>query len=960
MKHKIYNLVTLTCIGILVLMSFTKTSLAYSVEMGDISPGLKGKKDFGHSYHSDSRAKNIDISNSPDDYSANRFYLPLVMHSTKPTISEPNWAMAAANPKRTSWTPEEIRGKLHPLWYRPIEPYILPRVQVIAAYDTLYIATSRGLYAFDANTGSEKWVYPTELPLGHSPTIDNGVAYVGGFDRRIHAIDAFSGQRLWTFEAGAGFDTNPLVLNGKAYVGNRDGNFYAIYAGGWNAGELAWKYQTQGPIHYSAAYDDGVIYFGSDDSHAYALNAQTGGLVWRSAKLPGVGFHSWWPVVYQNWVIFAGSEGYRSTNNPGPGPLLKLTRDDLFPNRAEDPKGTLVGPLGEEPGDWTTGTPTIDTSRSEGTTNGSTTPITEYLEEKPWRRTYFVLDRGTGGEYTTDFDNDGQPEFAPIAWFGARAGNRYPPIVGNDKVLYQTNTYMSELYIPGGHISGWQLGTPFISVVSSDWGAIDEPHAYSAGGDIIYWKLCCDRTIGAIDISVPNTLFADRYRSGYRPATGGVGRGREWVYVNYNLPDLIPDYNIMTYVWDPYEDVPGGVYGGRNGSYGWHGDESPPVPYQGKVYTIQSNALIAFSSDTAPPVALTLAQTVEIQDPDIPSINTELLKERLANEVEKIVKAGHLRPGWVSAGLFDNPGTRCVDWGVDYWHNPADIIYTLMLALPHLPTELQQPARDYLQSEFESYPPYQYFHIGWRDGTPREIFDLPPEVTDDFVNSTPRNWPSAFEGWDFAPHSFYAMWKYAQEFGGARDIFDASKSRLEAPPSDSILQDMPQVHNAFIAGYIGYLELENLAGYPESTPIRNELNRLLTLRESTFSKDAPDIYFQEPRKYYCRATNVSRNFMYLVPELGQYLHDNAYVKVQQALDEYENIAPYWFVSKAEVVFGEGVTAPLFDYPALFQAKAWILNENQEELVKYLDVPAVKVGDLFYIQNLIAAIESENN
>jgi len=193
----------------------------------------------------------------------------------------------------------------------------------------------------------KKWVYETELPLGHSPTIVDGVAYVGGFDHKLHAVDAYTGQSLWKFSAGAGFDTNPLVVDSMIFAGNRDGYFYAIYANGPLEGQLAWKYKTNGPIHYSAAYRDGVVYFASDDSRAYALNAGSGQLVWKSAVLPGAGFHSWWPVVYGDVVIFSGSINYRTNGAPG---LDKAYHSqelaDVYPYHKQDPRATLVGPLG--------------------------------------------------------------------------------------------------------------------------------------------------------------------------------------------------------------------------------------------------------------------------------------------------------------------------------------------------------------------------------------------------------------------------------------------------------------------------------------------------------------------------------------------------------------------------------------------------------------------------------------
>lgn len=898
-------------------------------------------------------AQSLDLSEDADS----TLFFPLV-HSVG---SYNSWAMAGANPQRTSWVPQEVRGSLDPLWYRPIEPYILPRVQIVTAYDMLYVSTSAGLYALDAESGATRWVYPTAMPLGHSPTVVEGVVYVGGFDHRLHAVDAFSGQPVWTFLAGAGFDTNPLLVNGLVYAGNRDGVFYAVNAGGSQAGQLAWKFQAGGPIHFSAAYQDGVVYFAADDGYAYALDASSGSLIWRSDKLPGAGFHSWWPVIFGDLVVFTGSNNYRSGLDPGPGTLMNIDAAYVYPNRAVDPRGTLVGPLGTADGAWAAGTPTIDASQPEMTENGATRPITDYLEEKPWRRTYFVLDRLSGTEYTTDFDQDGQPEYAPLLWFGTHGpGNRYPPVVGGDGVLYQTNNYMSDQYIAGGQISGWQPGGSYISVVSSDWGAVDEPHAYSAGGDLIYWNLCCDRQAGAFDVTVPNIVFADRYLAGILPPTGVRDPNREWFYFDYNLIDLIPGYNEMTYTWVPYYAVYGGIYGGRNGSYGFHGEVNPSIPYQGKVYMHRSNAIIAFAPQNDVPTKLDLAPVVTAGEVLTVSITTDTLYTTLAQQVEYILQAGHLRPGYQSAGTFDiSARHKCGDDLMDYWHHPGDTLETLLRALPYLPDDLKTQTRAYLQSEFQVYPPYVYNHIGWRDGASREAFDLPPEASAALVNYPPETAIYDFDGWGFAPQSFYALWKYAAEFGGAAEIYTASRTKLGSPPSDSYLRDLPQVHNAYLAGYLGFLELEKLAGYPETTSVRSEYQRLLDLRVNTFTKDTADLYFEDRSYYYCRALNSARNFMYLTPELGAYLRTHALAKVTSAVAEYERITPYWFVSQIETGFGEGVFAPYYTVPALFQVKAYILGASQSELVHYLDVPAVPVGDLFYIQNLVAAIEAGN-
>lgn len=905
------------------------------------------------------RAIQADDANAVHRLDDHLLWLPIVAKA-----ESSGWPMAGANPERTSWTPEQVpsaeylaahrnqwnNGKLYLQWYKPIEPYIPRKVQVIAANDTLYISTAKGLYALDAATGSVKWVYPTEMPLGHSPTIHNGVVYVGGLDHRLYAINASTGQKLWAFEAEQGFQTNPLVVGGLVYAGNRDGHLYAVYADEHaQRGALAWKFKADGPVLFSAAYKDHTVYFASEDSHAYALDAASGALVWKSARLPGAGFHSWWPVVYQNVVVLAGSSNYRDNIEPGPKLNIDVLDREVYPNGQLDRAGIPVGP--RAPDGW------LDTSRANTTVNGSTKSLSDYLEEKPWRRTYFVLDRLTGQEVTFDFDGDRKKEYAPVLWFGTQSGNRYPPLVGPDGIIYQSNNYMSAPWIAGGGISGWRFGAPFISTPSSYWHAIDEPVAYAAGGNIVYWAMHTDLAAGAFDLSAPNTRFWDNGQ----PDTDYT---RQWDYWSYDLGTLAPGYNEASFAG--YEE-----FGGRNGVYGMDGDQNPPVPYKGRVYIHRGNSILALGMAHVQPVRLPLAQAAATQSaPAV--VSRDQLRQRLAAEVDKILDAGHLRPGYVSSGLIDVAGNHlCGDNLQDYWHDPAESLYTLIRALPHLPADLQQRTRTYLQAEFSAYPPYQVTHIGWKDGAPREAFELPPEVESDRVWFGPTEWASfdfpawgeRYGGTNYPPSIFYVLWKYAETLSytqaQARSLFDASKGRLSRAPADDVLAKYPFAHNAYIVGYRGYLELERLAGYPETSRVRSELDRLLVLRTTGFAKDTPYLGRVPDAESYCRAFSASRNFLFLTPELGDYLHDNALTLIRQALDEYTRIEPYWFVAKYEDTFGEAIIQPLYDYYALFQARALILKEPYTDLVKYIDVPAVQVGDLYYIQNLVAAIEARD-
>jgi hypothetical protein len=905
--------------------------------------------------------------------------------------SENAWPMLAANPERTSWTPEEVRGDLDVDWYRPIQPYIPYKIQPIAANGKIYVSTARGLYAFNAASGNVDWVYPTELPLGHSPAIAtvNGTstAFVGGYDRKIHAVNALTGQPIpgyAAYEAGAGFETNPLIIQDPytdnqptIFAGNRDGYFYALDA---VTGSLKWKYPTEGAILFSAAYKNGVVYFASNDAHAYALNALTGSLVWKSDQLLGQGFHSFWPVVYTNqatgtdYVVFTGAENYRMSE-------LHLTSEETgaLYSYCQTSDASPYLPITSPPvdGDWVPGTVTMDAS-----------PILEYFEDYPQRRTVFVLDRLTGQEYTFTDPTTGRQTYAPFTWSGVtQSGPKYPPVInGIDGVYYQQTAYRDyHGWVSRGSAVGWKFGTPYISMVaqqsgSPDTTASDEPTAYSSGGRLVYFVLCCDREGGGFDVTIP------------------WGQpDRHWDYWGYSLNYIAPDYQAMYNDGDSslYNNMDGWqIYSGpnlsKNGVYAKHGNtQSPPIPYNGKLYVLKGNAIIAFGPD-GDGTQLPLATTVSTQNSPTPLSPIEV-QQRLETEIQKMLDAGHLRPGYHGAGFVDLYGegwyTDDREFGeiFDYFQNPSDTVVTLIQALPYLAPGLQAQVKTYLQTYYGAGTEYditRIAHIGYGTGAAREAFVIPPDAyypTNPYGIGAPYKSPldpsetpicgsCGYWSW-FPPFNFYATWKYADLFKDPADpevlpraLFDSMSDKVEAFPdigSDryTFLSRRPYLVHRYIAGYHGYLELQRLAGYPEDADVRNWYNQAMDLRMSDFSKDTPFLGGPPDMEFYNRSLSVARNFMFLTPEIAAYMRAHLQPQVQAAIDEYNEVAPYWFVSKFDNTVGEGTPQHLYDYPALFQAKAYILGETYDELVKYLDVPGFSRGDLFYIQNLVAALSA---
>lgn len=393
-----------------------------------------------------------------------------------------DWPMSACNPQRTARTEEEIRGPFELAWVRFFaDAYVPHRVEPIVAGGVVYVASSKGVYAIDAATGSQKWLFATALPVGHAPSVAGGLVFVPGLDKRLYAVDAGTGKEKWSFEAGAGFFCNPLVADDTVYVGCLDGNVYALAAAD---GRRKWTFATDGPIYFSPACDNGRIYIGSTDMHGYAIDAARGTLVWKSEKLPGKSMNSFWPVVAQKAgaVIFVMDNAYRAQG------LAQLDHEVKAKTWPWEGKGGFRG-----------GIYTDEQLRE-------LERITiEYFRQYPHRQTFLVIDTATGKS----------KQIAPVLMVG-NAGTRMPPAIGPDGLCYVTihHDHSSGGLLGGCHAVSYDIvKNQFVRCYGyhSLGGCSlvgDEPHGLSMAGDMFYGQHLYD-TAGGIDIHA-------------RPGTQGV------------------------------------------------------------------------------------------------------------------------------------------------------------------------------------------------------------------------------------------------------------------------------------------------------------------------------------------------------------------------------------------------------------------------------------------------------
>jgi outer membrane protein assembly factor BamB len=179
----------------------------------------------------------------------------------------------------------------------------------------------KNIYCLDSRTGSLIWNFTTGARIKSSPAIADGMVYVGPDDGNVYCLDAEDGSLIWSTDAGGHIEVNfaaapalrssPTIVDGKVYVGSLDTNVYCLDA---EDGDVEWTFKTEGYITSSPAVVDGAVYVVSEEPETgalYKLNAADGSFIWKR-ELPyeeiqtgGTDLHAS-PVVVDG-MVFAAS-----------------------------------------------------------------------------------------------------------------------------------------------------------------------------------------------------------------------------------------------------------------------------------------------------------------------------------------------------------------------------------------------------------------------------------------------------------------------------------------------------------------------------------------------------------------------------------------------------------------------------------------------------------------------------
>ena len=149
----------------------------------------------------------------------------------------------------------------------------------------LYVPSQGGyLYALDAYSGQEHWIYPIGTATA-VPAVSNGIVFFGDWSGFFAAVNATTGQLLWTTNFPGVIATCPTVNNGKVFI--MQGAPGVLYALNESTGQVIWTYtlsNVSGSSAGTAAVAYGKVYIAPTwTNQVFALDESTGSLICQSA-----------------------------------------------------------------------------------------------------------------------------------------------------------------------------------------------------------------------------------------------------------------------------------------------------------------------------------------------------------------------------------------------------------------------------------------------------------------------------------------------------------------------------------------------------------------------------------------------------------------------------------------------------------------------------------------------------
>ena len=914
-------------------------------------------------------------------------------------VPEQNWPMLAHDPGRGGATSAEIRPPFERKWYRLFaDEGLMAGVQPVVAQGKVLLGTMRGaLYAIDAETGKDVWVFRSGGPILHTCAVGGGKVFFGNAQGRVYAVNLADGSAAWSIQTGSAVWNAPVFHDGVMVIGSRDGNLYAIDA---DNGEVKWKTPTGGPILSSPALDvkAGTVYVAGEDMRVYAFSLRDGRGLWRSDKLPGVSFRGYHPVVAPDGSVLVTVTPFISLESFEPI-LLDMVKE-IF--------GDFASWRHTKEENQRLREKNFEQMAKPGTYEAQLSYIRKRLTEQPIYQTLFVLDPKTGK----------QKFVSPIVYAESMNGVGAPPIVTPDgKVIVKFQALLRSRY---EHYSPF-LNVGYLDTSTGDITPImDQTRTYGWHDSLllVHDEQCQLTVAGRVLINTHqdnvNAMDLDTLRGYEEPFCRNIHEpkpgeavgiwakilrnemlpiGKEWlargtaVYGGGSVIDTPVSVAGDSFYYIPTHEINAGAaviaYRMRSDGKAGRSSDLPatkltadewekvqaasPGPWDWDTLQMpRLNHLVEALPGKVPGTAQSVCAGLTEQA-------LELVAKIADGELDRFIWEApvvRFQSGTEQAGLKAELGRYVRELISQQWQplifpcgkhpreayrffaEPAETLYTLARAYNYIDDGLRADVRRYVaQLSAPGCPlelPVGQASFNSASGAVRSSYDVPAENLFRAMDDIKRNEVARL----------YPLWLWAHVTGDWSRIEESWKDlrgSVERPPND-LAEDC---HNGHLAGLIAYCRMAAHIGdetaIQQGVAAARKYIRERVAYELAHTKGGLITQVPVSRSIFAR-------WRHLTPEVGRLCAAYAGQTHEHLMAVYVDYhRPTWFLTWNTEMMWRNESPFAFPTMAaeIFAARALILAEPAGRLTGFLDIPWCK-ADLFYIQKLVLCIEAHGN
>jgi outer membrane protein assembly factor BamB len=122
----------------------------------------------------------------------------------------------------------------------------------------------------DITRNGKVWQYTDIARSMSTPSVADGLVFLGDFAGTVHCLDEKTGKPCWTFDTASHVWGSTLVAGGHVYVGNENGLVTVLKASKEKQKDPLAEIDFQSPVYSSPVAANGVLYVGTE-KFLYAL-----------------------------------------------------------------------------------------------------------------------------------------------------------------------------------------------------------------------------------------------------------------------------------------------------------------------------------------------------------------------------------------------------------------------------------------------------------------------------------------------------------------------------------------------------------------------------------------------------------------------------------------------------------------------------------------------------------------